>query len=285
MNHSFSASWLRAKFLILPSSFIFSPMKRHLFPLLLLAAMACLPAHRALAQDKPVLNTAPPGPPPAPPRPVEPARAPEPQPTTAPPRTNYPVPQPNPDSPSGLELPGREKERQAAQTKSELNSRFFIYTGFGLGYSSYAGYSQFSASLSPSLGIRLNDRLSVGPGISYAYNNYGFSNRSGATVASISTSSIGVKVFGQYRVIDQFLVHAEYENTRAQLLEVDANGFITGNVVTRTVQTPLAGVGYRQQFSNRAAADILLLYNFQDNFSSIYSNPVIRFNFLFNIGK
>ena len=261
-------------------------MKRHLFPLLLLAGVALLPAHRAQAQDKPVLNSAPPGPPPTPPRPVEPARAPEQQPTTAPAPTTTPTTvEPSPDSPSGLELPNREKERQAAQTKAELNSRFFIYTGFGLGYSSYAGYSQFSGSLSPSLGIRLNDRLSVGPGLSYAYNNYGFSNGSGAKVASISTSSVGIKVFGQYRVIDQFLVHAEFENTRAQLLEVDANGYLTGGVVTRTVQTPLAGLGYRQQFSTRAAADILLLYNFQDNYNSIYSNPVIRFNFLFNIGK
>jgi len=51
------------------------------------------------------------------------------------------------------------------------------------------------------------------------------------------------------------------------------------------VQTPLAGIGYRSQISNRAAADIVLLYNFQDNYNSIYPNPVIRFNFLFNIGK
>ena len=258
-------------------------MKRHLFPLLLLAGVAFLPAHRALAQDKPVLNTVPPGPPPAPPRPVEPARAPEPQPATAP--STAPMTQPTPDSPSGLELPGREQKRRAAQEKAETNTRLFIYTGFGLGYSSYAGYSQFSASISPALGIRLNDRLSVGPGISYAYNNYGFGNGSGATVASISTSSVGIKVFGQYRVIDQFLVHAEFENTRAQLLEVDANGYLTGGVITRTIQTPLAGLGYRQQFSTRAAADILLLYNFQDNYNSIYSNPVIRFNFLFNFGK
>lgn len=258
-------------------------MKRHLFPLLLL--LASLPAFRAQAQDKPVLNSAPPSPPPAPVRPPEPARTPDAQPAAAPESAPVPAVPASPDSPSGLELPNREKERQAAQTKAELNSRFFVYTGFGLGYSSYGGTSQFSGSVSPALGIRLTDRLSVGPGLSYAYNNYGFSNSSGTQTTNISTSSVGVKVFGQIRVIDQFLVHAEFENTRAQLLEVDTNGFVTGRVVTRTVQTPLAGLGYRQQFSTRAAADILLLYNFQDNYNSIYSNPVIRFNFLFNIGR
>ena len=259
-------------------------MKRRLLPLLLLAGVAALPAHRALAQDKPVLNTAPPGPPAAPPRAPEPTRAPEPEPAPAP-TYDAPAPQPTRDSPSGLQLPGREVKRREAQEKAESNTRYFIYSGFGLGYNSYAGYSQFNGSVSPALGIRLSDRLSVGPGLSYAYNNYGFSNRAGQTVASISTSSVGVKVFGQYRVIDQFLVHAEFENTRAELLEIDANGYLTGNTVKRTIQTPLAGVGYRQQFSTRAAADILVLYNFQDDNNSIYSNPVIRFNFLFNIGK
>jgi len=256
-------------------------MKRHLLPLLL-AGMASLPAHRAQAQDKPVLNSAPPGPPPAAPRPAAPVLAPVP--ATEPAPAPAPFPAPTRDSPSGLELPGREQERKAAQQKAETNTRLFIYSGFGLGYNSYAGYSQFNGSVSPALGIRLNDRLSVGPGFSYTYNNFGFGNNAGQKVASISTTSIGVKVFGQFRVIDQFLIHAEYESTRAQLLEQDANGYLTGGVVTRTVQTPLAGVGYRQQFSNRAAADILLLYNFQDSYNSIYSNPVIRFNFLFNIG-
>ena len=271
-------------------------MKRYLLPLLLLAGVACLPAQRAQAQDKPVLNTAPPGPPPAPTRPAEPAPttvpapAPAPEPTVVPAPATAPFPQPTPDAPSGLQLPGREVVRKAAQEKSELNTKLFIYTGFGLGYSSYYGTSQFSGSLSPALGIRLNDRVSVGPGLSYAYNNYGFSNGSGQTSTNISTSSIGVKAFAQVRVIDQFLVHAEFENTRAQLLETKQNSatgqvFVTGQVLTRTIQTPLAGIGYRQQFSNRAAADILLLYNFQDTYDSIYSNPVIRFNFLFNIGK
>ena len=259
-------------------------MKRHLLPLLLLAGAAFLPAHVAQAQEKPVLNSAPPGPKPVPPRPADPTPTPTTVPTTPEPAPDATFPAPSPDAPSGLELPGRETARREAQEKAELNSKFFIYSGFGLGYSSFGGTSQFSGSVSPALGIRLNDRLAVGPGLSYAYNSYGFSN--GQQVATISTSSVGVKVFGQFRVIDQFLIHAEFESTRAQLLEVDPTGnFFTGNVLTRIVQTPLAGLGYRQQFSTRAAADILLLYNFDDSFNSIYSNPVLRFNFLFNIGR
>jgi hypothetical protein len=159
-----------------------------------------------------------------------------------------------------------------------------VYSGVGLGYSSIYGSSTFSFSLSPAIGYRITDRLAVGPGISYAYNNYGFDLGNGQST-HISTSSFGVKVFAQLMVIDHFFVHAEYESTKAELLAVDNNGYLTGGTVSRQVQTPLAGVGYRSQISNRAAADIVLLYNFQDNYNSIYPNPVIRFNFLFNIGR
>ncbi|MVN77271.1 hypothetical protein GO988_13125 [Hymenobacter sp. HMF4947] len=272
-------------------------MKRLLFPLLF-GAVALLAPGRSWAQDKPVLNTAPPGTRPTPP--VQPTPAPvyteptpqqpattdpgyTPAPATAP--TPAALPQPSPYSPSGLELPGREQERKAAQQHADMYTKLFVYSGIGLGYSSYYGYSNFNFSISPALGYRINDRLSVGPGISYAYNYYGVDNGSGSnsTNSSVSTSSFGVKLFAQLRVIDQFFIHAEYESTRAQFLAVDQYNQYVGTV-SRQVQTPLLGVGYRSQISNRAAADIVLLYNFQDNYNSIYPNPVIRFNFLFNIG-
>lgn len=276
-------------------------MKRLLFPSLL-GAVALLAPGRSLAQDKPVLNTAPIViPPPAPVvKPVPPTPAPTPATPTDTPATPTPATQPDtapstnlptPDtySPSGLELPDRELKRKALQQHAEQYTKFFIYSGFGLSYSSNPYYDggAFNVSVSPALGYRLNDRVSVGPGISYAYTNQSF----GKGNPSLNLSNIGAKIFAQVRVIDQFFIHGEYEVTKAQLPLVDANNnyiivnnqFMTGS---RTVESPLAGVGYRSQISNRAAADIVILYNFNDSFNnSIYSNPVIRFNFLFNIGR
>ena len=274
-------------------------MKRLLLPFLLGAVALLAPGH-SWAQDKPVLNTAPPGTRPVPvqPAPVRtpvdttnvaptipvytPGTAPASQPTPA------ALPAPSSDSPSGLELPGREQERKAAQQHAEQYTKLFVYSGIGLGYSSnyYSDGGIFNFSISPAIGYRLNDRLAVGPGITYAYVNYSF----GKSAPSLNLNNIGVKVFGQFRVIDQFFVHAEYEVTRAELPLVDQNNnyIVINNRIatgTRNVQSPLAGVGYRSQISNRAAADIVLLYNFQDGYNSIYSNPVIRFNFLFNIGR
>ena len=267
-------------------------MKRLLFPFLL-GAVALLAPGRILAQEKPVLNTAP-----GIPTPVQPAPAPVDTttrrtytpPTYASPTYTPPAntdPQPSQYSPSGLELPGREQQRKADQQHAEMYTMLFIYSGIGLGYSSnyYSDGGIFNFSISPAIGYRINDRLAIGPGISYTYANYTF----GRNNPTLNLNNIGVKVFGQFRVIDQFFVHAEYEVTRAELPLVDNNNnyVVINNRVstgTRNVQTPLAGVGYRSQISNRAAADIVLLYNFQDNYNSIYSNPVIRFNFLFNIG-
>jgi hypothetical protein len=270
-------------------------MKRLLFPSLL-GAVALLAPGRSLAQDKPVLNTAPvvmpaqppvmrPTPAPVPVAPTTPVETPT-APPASEPTTTPAYPAPSSDSPSGFELPEREQKRKALQQHADQYTKMFVYSGIGLGYSSYAGYSTFNFSISPAIGYRVSDRFSIGPGISYAYNNYGFSNGyyTGSTT-HIATSNFGVKGFAQLMVIDQFFVHAEYEVTRAQLLEVDNSGYLTGGTVSRSVQTPLLGAGYRSQISNRAAADIVILYNFQDNYNSIYPNPVIRFNFLYNIGR
>ena len=275
-------------------------MKRYLL-LLALGGAALLTPGRALAQEKPVLNTAPTVPTPTP---VRPAPAPRPAPAAdtsnvaptipvytpgqapapAPAAPANALPAPSSNSPSGFELPEREQKRQALQQHAEQYTKLFVYTGFGLGYSSYYDVSQFSFSISPAIGYRVNDKFSIGPGISYAYNNYGFPTTVNTT-QHISASNFGVKLFAQYMVYKQFFVHAEYESTRAELLAVDNNGYLTGGTVARQVQTPLLGAGYRSQISNRAAADILLLYNFQDDYNSIYPNPVVRFNFLFNIGR
>ncbi|WP_204378303.1 hypothetical protein, partial [Hymenobacter lapidarius] len=199
-----------------------------------------------------------------------------------------PPPQPSPDRPSGLDLPGTRESREASNTPAPT-TKFFVYSGFSLGYNSYfagaAQVSQFVIGASPALGYRVNDRLAIGPGITYSYSNNSVdfgNNRQGQTLKS---NNFGVKAFAQFRVYQQFFAHAEYEVTRAKVLEYDSNNNPTGRGLSQSIESPLLGAGYRQQFSDRAAADILLLYNFNDSFESLYPNPVIRFNFLFNIGK
>ncbi len=263
-------------------------MKRHLFPLLLLAGIACLPAYHAQAQDKPVLNSAPPGPPPAAPRTAEPAPAPVPQPATAPEPTTAPAPRPTVDSPSGLNFPNRNLPQNGDEGDQPYKKKF-VYTNFGLGLSSSGELTQFNISAAPALGFRLTEKFALGPGISYAYSSFSLPDNSRFVLTanggkSINTSSVGFKAFAQYIVYKEFFVHAEYEVTNAQLISQDSNtGYFSK--VNRTVTTPLAGVGYRQYVGENAAVDIVGLYNFDNTLYSLYPGLVIRFSFLFNIGK
>ena len=269
-------------------------MKHHLLPLLLLVAAATgLPTFRAQAQDKPVLNTAPPGLPPAPVRPATPAPAPPaaPEPAPAAPTSdpNAPIPQSSPSAPSGLDFPNQ-KATKAGGAEDKPPTKKFVYANFGLGFASTGGLNQFNASISPAVGFRISNKFAVGPGISYAYSSYSLSNQARSAGyslnrqgdKSISSSSVGLKGFAQYIVYKEFFIHAEYEVTNAQLIGNDINGYYKYN---RTVTTPLAGIGYRSYLGQDAAIDIVGLYNFDTTLYSLYPPLVIRFSFLFNFGK
>ncbi|GGG51228.1 hypothetical protein [Hymenobacter glacieicola] len=256
-------------------------MKRLLFLLLMGgASLGLAPTVSAQVTDttrtvKPQLNTAPPGSAPAPARTPPPVYQPTPTPPTEPvqpgvPASNAPF---DPNRPSGLDLP----QRPGVAAPELPMRRYFLYSNFGLGFSSLYGFNQFSASLAPAIGYRVSKRFAIGPGISYAYNSY-----SARGYESIKTNSLGLKGFAQFIVFDQFFLHGEYEVTKAEVLYQDQS---TGQLFKGdlTVKTPLAGAGYRQQIGDRAAADIVVLYNFNDGINDIYGQPVIRFSFLFDL--
>lgn len=276
-------------------------MKRHLLPLLLLIGVAALPAHRAHAQEKPVLNTAPPGPPPAQPRAAEPTPAPvsPTAPNTPAATEGIPSAQPTPNSPSGLNFPNP-KNTKAGGAEDKPPTRKFLYANLGLGLSSQAGITNFSFSLAPAIGYRISEKFAIGPGVSYAYNSYSLSpenfyntygllyptpngNLTASGSNSMSSSSLGFKVFAQYIVYKEFFIHGEYEVTNAQLAGYDDQNYLVKQ--NTTVTSPLAGVGYRSYLGDKAAVDIVGLYNFGSSIFSLYPGLTLRFSLLYNIGK
>ncbi|KUG07727.1 hypothetical protein [Solirubrum puertoriconensis] len=186
--------------------------------------------------------------------------------------------------PSSGAVPGATLEQKREPSK------YFLYTNFSLGLNSNAlGGTVFNVGASPAIGYRITPRIAIGPGVVYSFNNYSIPKRvaSPGDPRNVSGHNIGGKIFGQVIVFKQFFVHAEYEVTRAELI----GDYVVGNTVyvnkvETTVKTPLAGIGYRQQFGDRAAGDIAVLYNFNDGLeANIYGQPVIRFSFLFDLGK
>jgi hypothetical protein len=210
------------------------------------------------------------------------------------------MPQPTRDSPSGLEFPNRSATK-AGGAEDEPPTKKFLYTNLGLGFNSTGGISNFNFSLAPAIGFRLTKNLAVGPGITYAYNNYSLSpsdfartygfpypTPTGTLTATganrLSSSSVGLKFFAQYIVYREFFVHGEYEVTSAQLAGYDDQNYLVR--IKRSVTTPLAGVGYRSSLGEKAAVDIVGLYNFGNALFSLYPGRfIMRFSLLYNIGK
>ncbi|MCB2410035.1 hypothetical protein [Hymenobacter lucidus] len=260
-------------------------MKRILF--LLAVSGATLGTAQAQTDStrttKPQLNTAPPGA--VTPRPTQPVQRPA-VPVPAPPPAGQDLPQPTSDSPSGLSFP--KGTSKAEQPKPVY--KYFLYGNVGLGYSTvntqFGQIGQLSASIGPSIGYRITDKFAVGPGISYTYNNYYFE---GGT--RLKRNSFGLKAFAQYIVYKEFFIHAEYEATKAESFDlVPVSPTMVGILpTTRNYRTPLLGLGYRSNLSERFAADIVVLYNFNNGYNSDgtplsqYGQPVIRFNFLYNL--
>ncbi|WP_143164189.1 hypothetical protein [Hymenobacter daecheongensis] len=266
-------------------------MKRLLLALTLSGAgLVLAPAAQAQTDStrttvKPQLNTAPPGTAPRPaaqpaPRPAVPVPAP----------TNEPLPaptvQPTPDSPSGLSFP---KGTSSAEQPKPFY-KYFLYGNLNLGYTNentiVGPIGQLSAGLGPSIGYRITDKLAAGPGFSYTYNLFSFDG-----APNLKRNTFGLKVFAQYMAYRQFFLHAEYEATKAESFNIVITGPNSARIdlFNRNYRTPLAGVGYRSEISDRFAADIVVLYNFNNGYSSDgsplspYGQPVIRFNFLYNL--
>ncbi|GAA4386705.1 hypothetical protein [Hymenobacter koreensis] len=221
----------------------------------------------------------------------------KPLPSTAPaPRTAPPATTPrngtiDDDGRPAKALPSTGTVPGATLDETPEKSKYFIYGNFSLGLNgNRVGGTSYNVGASPALGYRITERIAVGPGIVYSHSGYSIpaSNSNTGVRQRISGNNYGLKAFAQVIVFKQFFVHAEYEVTRAQIIYEVLTSPTTLMIERQeaTVRTPLLGVGYRQSLGDRAAADIAVLYNFNNGLqANIYGQPVIRFSFLFDIGK
>lgn len=173
------------------------------------------------------------------------------------PRVVQPQPQPEVIRPQVVR-PG-EEEPQA------LLDRMFWGGSFGLQFGTFT-----NISLLPVLGYRATETFWLGVGGVYHYRSFR-GNR---------MHNYGGRAFAQQQVFNNFLIHGEYEQVSVEY-PVYNSGTGMYDFSRRYIGIPMAGLGYRQRIGERGAADILLLYNFNDSNASPYSNPIIRAGFSF----
>ena len=155
--------------------------------------------------------------------------------------------------------------RDKADRPPEKSFKERIYYGGNLGL-------QFGnitlVEFAPSVGYKLTDNLSLGVGATYlyiSYNDLGY---------KFTSNIYGARIFGRYIVSEGWFIHGEDE-----VLNVESVYFPGTRL---SINTYMAGVGYRQMFSDRSSYYIIALWNFNESVYSPYSNPIIRMGF--NVG-
>lgn len=147
------------------------------------------------------------------------------------------------------------QQKELPVSEQSFSERVFFGGNFGLQFGSVT-----FIDISPLVGYRLTDKLSLGAGITYMYYKerfYGF-----------STSIYGGRLFGRYFILDNLFAHTEYE-----VLNLEAFDQVNRRVDVTNI---LIGGGYRQHLGGRTYVNLLALWNINQSAYSPYNNPIIR---------
>ncbi len=139
---------------------------------------------------------------------------------------------------------------------------------FGMSFSTFESL----VALSPSVGYRFTEKLTIGTGVIYQYYGVRFPN------FKFNYNNYGGRLYGTYQITDFLIAHTEYESLNLEYISYNAMGNPDASL-RRTVNSWFVGGGYRQYFSRNSTIDLMLLYNLTETPFTPYSNPVIRVGF------
>lgn len=145
---------------------------------------------------------------------------------------------------------------------------------FGGNFGASFGTYESLVALSPSVGYRFTEKLTLGAGIIYQY--YGI--KLPAYKIDYSFNNYGSRFYGTYQIADFLVAHTELESLNLEYISYNNLGFPDGTK-RRTINSWFVGGGYRQYISNNSTIDLMVLYNLTESAYSIYSNPIIRVSF------
>jgi hypothetical protein len=141
-----------------------------------------------------------------------------------------------------------------------LKNYFFTGGGAGLQFG-----TETNIEVAPVFGYHLSNAFSVGIGGTYQF----YKSRYYGDQFDI----FGGRIFLRAQPLRLFFVHFEYE-----MLTYKTNIFsATGEYENVISENLLGGIGYREYISDRFSTYIMLMYNFNMNIYTPYSNPVFRF--------
>jgi len=174
-----------------------------------------------------------------------------------------------------VQIEGRKKQ---AEEKPRFSDRLIFGGDIGLSIGTYT-----YVNVSPAVGYRVTDRLVVGLGPIYIYENYKNYN--------LESSMYGAKVITSFTVlrgtdinpnfaIGNLILHIENEVINVSPLMYDQFGQpVFGS--RQWIDNFLIGGGLSQPISSRFNVSVMILWDVTNNPYSPYSNPVFRIGFGF----
>jgi hypothetical protein len=179
------------------------------------------------------------------------------------------------------------------QTKRPFKDRISIGGALGLSF----GSNSVLVEVSPMIGYSLTDNFVVGLGLTYKYYQYNDFFQSTSDLSSFSdlkNNIYGGSVFARYfltgigvPIIENMFLHAEVEpliftsdfkyvsNVMGDYRGADGY-FYDKEKEQMTITSYFLGGGLRQMITNRSYLYIEVLWNFNEELYSPYSNPRIR---------
>ena len=157
--------------------------------------------------------------------------------------------------------------KEAMPARVPLKDRLFFGGNLGLSFGSLT-----YINLSPTIGVRLTEKMGVGAGPVYTYYE---DRRDRLNV--FDTQIFGGRLFSQYQVMENVMVYGEYE-----LVNMEVPDLLFRSLVRENISSLFVGGGYLQRIGSRSAISLMVLFNVIESDYVVYENPVIRTGF--NIG-
>lgn len=169
---------------------------------------------------------------------------------------------------------------QVGETSEKKETTFASHLWYGgnvgLGFSSNTFQSLFQIGVSPMVGYKFFEQLSVGPRVSLFYSHYRL-NFGGGDVQTASPLTWTAGVFARYKLFRTIFAHAEYEFENSPVFD-----FSTGDLEVLRLQRTNTYIGAGYNSGERFGYEIMVLYNLSLAENSIESPFDIRFGFTYN---
>ena len=167
--------------------------------------------------------------------------------------------------------------KEMDEFRESRTGMFYLVPEIGLWFGSYT-----NIEAAPQLGYHLTDRLSVGVGPHYSF----YQNNNPYSLVHFSTHIWGIKSFSRFSVVrdapeilpfylfDELFAHFEYELTSLENQYFNAPNFPAEGRFRADYF--YIGAGISQRTRGYTSYTILLLWNLNDSFNSLYRNPNYR---------